>query len=1326
MFLKHHRLLLAAALFATCLVALFGGCGLSTHGTATNTESRCTASSQCNDDQLCTTDECTAEGVCTHTAMPDGDGPPSTQVPGSCQKSVCKAGLLAVVNDDLNVSDDGEFCTADDCKDGKPAHPQKPDTTECKVGQATGHCTAGKYAVECGVGLPPCDDKNACTDDSCDVANGKCVFSPLDGVKIPGVADKPGDCRTPRCIGGAAVETAFDDTDLPVTTSDCVTPTCAAGTPSLPPLPTGQTCATSSGTVCDGNGACVACNVEADCTNVPKSNECRTRTCNAHACATDFVPADTALVAQSPGDCQVIVCDGAGAKVSKADDKDLPVDGNDCRDHLCVAGAPQTPPLVLNTKCGVGQAFYCDGNGGCVGCTEAKLCNGVDDDCKTRTCVNNTCGFAYQPDGTALPVGKQKTGDCQELQCNGAGNVKSFAFDTDLPNDANDCTKDVCASGIASNPALAADTLCAVGYCDGQSACVQCTKAAQCPNAPLCVTATCNSNVCGTSNVAAGTLAPAGQQVPADCKDAVCDGNGGKTTQPNVGDLPNDNNQCTSDACTAQGIPSFVAKASHTVCTQNNGKVCDGNGACIGCVDNADCTAPGTCGGGNPGTANVCGCTKKTCAQQQATCGTPVDGCNAGGTLLCNDGAKNGAETDVDCGGNVATCTVRCAQGKACSANSDCSSGFCADGVCCNAACTGAACKACSQALNGVADGQCLDAKVGSADPRGVCAAGDVCATNAKCRCADSLKNGLETDADCGGGVCPKCMGGKACSVANDCGTTFCADGFCCDKACNTACVACSKALSGATNGTCGNIPAGNAVDPVHGSCTNVGDVCGTAGACRCADLGKDGLETDVDCGGVTCAKCAQGKACSANTDCGSGFCVEGVCCNSACSGSCQSCLAAKNNGANGTCGNIAAGQTPKTACAIATDVCGTGGQCRCGDGAKDGTETDIDCGGSVCGKCGQGKVCSGAGDCSTAGCVDGFCCDQSLAACSGCKACSAALTGGTSGTCGSVTSNTDPHNACSKGGGTEMCGTGGLCSCADGLMNGAETDLDCGGAVCGATCAVGKACNAGTDCSSAVCQGGKCVSSLCGNLVKDGAETDIDCGGGTCQKCPDAKKCGVDGDCVNATCISGTCYPATCRNTAKDGLETDVDCGGGACPTCAGNNKHCTGAGDCASGFCADTYCCNAACGGCQACSGALTGGTNGQCAVVTLYTDPHTACAGADACGVNNKCQCADSAENGTGGGTETDVDCGGSFCAACVNGKKCALDGDCSSGFCNPADLLCYAATCKNTTKDGLETDVDCGGGTCPKCALGLVCAINADCTSGNCNNGNLHCQ
>lgn len=51
---------------------------------------------------------------------------------------------------------------------------------------------------------------------------------------------------------------------------------------------------------------------------------------------------------------------------------------------------------------------------------------------------------------------------------------------------------------------------------------------------------------------------------------------------------------------------------------------------------------------------------------------------------------------------------------------------------------------------------------------------------------------------------------------------------------------------------------------------------------------------------------------------------------------------------------------------------------------------------------------------------------------------------------------------------------------------------------------------------------------------------------------------------------------------------------------------------------------------------------------------------------------------------------------------------------------ANKACDAAdpTCCDNMKDGKETDVDCGGGVCPRCGNGQTCKQDNDCTSNNC--------
>ena len=91
-----------------------------------------------------------------------------------------------------------------------------------------------------------------------------------------------------------------------------------------------------------------------------------------------------------------------------------------------------------------------------------------------------------------------------------------------------------------------------------------------------------------------------------------------------------------------------------------------------------------------------------------------------------------------------------------------------------------------------------------------------------------------------------------------------------------------------------------------------------------------------------------------------------------------------------------------------------------------------------------------------------------------------------------------------------------------------------------------------------------------------------------------------------------------------------------------------------------------------------------------------------------------CSDAVKNGD----ETDVDCGGVTCQKCADTKGCQKGGDCQSGVCDNGK--CQAPTCTDKVKNGSETDVD-GGGTCPACATGKVCKTSTDCKPGICASG-----
>ena len=77
-----------------------------------------------------------------------------------------------------------------------------------------------------------------------------------------------------------------------------------------------------------------------------------------------------------------------------------------------------------------------------------------------------------------------------------------------------------------------------------------------------------------------------------------------------------------------------------------------------------------------------------------------------------------------------------------------------------------------------------------------------------------------------------------------------------------------------------------------------------------------------------------------------------------------------------------------------------------------------------------------------------------------------------------------------------------------------------------------------------------------------------------------------------------------------------------------------------------------------------------------------------------------------------------------ASCGDGFVQANVEACDDGNASEDDMcttLCKAPACDDGIKSGMETDVDCGGGTCPKCDLDDACAAPSDCKSGACDAG-----
>jgi hypothetical protein len=891
-------------------------------------------------------------------------------------------------------------------------------------GTSTGGGTGGGTAG--GGGSGGCTSVADCPapPNSCQIAfclGGECgTTAEPAGTEAAPSEQTDGDCQVLLCDGLGNSEPQNDDTDLPDDGSECTDDVCNSGTPSNPPLPLGTACGTSG--TCDGAGSCTECQVPSDCTSLPPNDECQQRTCTSGACGQSFTAVNTPITAQTAGDCQSVVCDGSGSITSIDDDSDTPFDDNDCTDDVCTTGTPSNPPLADGTPCGTGGTFTCDGAGSCRGCTSPTDCQGTDTFCRTRTCESFTCGFDYTPQGTALPGADQILGNCLEEQCDGSGGVQGVPDATDVPaDDGNECTDETCVSGSPQHPPLPLNTACTQGgsYCDGAGDCVECNSPDQCTNqGTVCQDATCDSNACGLEDVANGTPAPPAAQTPGDCVRLTCDGSGGTNDVTDPGDLPVDGNDCTDDVCTGQ-VPSNPPLPSGTPCV--GGGTCDGSGNCSTAGANGyPCTTGTQC------TSGFCVdrvCCESACGDLCEACSSPKTGMADG---LCEE-VIAGQDPDLECTGNdtcngagacafqcgqdpdppggtcpsectggclAGTCIIDCNSPNECTSQQlDCPAGFrcevqcggnnacgsatinCPDRYACEVLCT----KGCASLAINCSTGVCAVSCSTASDCSSIALSCGVNGCVATCNGSDVVS------ANCGTScACDDCLAadGEPCASAAACTNGYCptADGVCCDTACDGTCEACLASKTGGTDGVCANIPDGDDPDD---ECL-LSRICDGTGSCR---------------------SFRDGEPCSSGLQCESLNCPpqDDVCCDTACDGTCEACLASKTNGTDGTCAPIPQDDDPDDEC-LAADTCDGSGSCQLKE---------------------NGDTCSAGTECQSGHCPadDGVCCDTD---CNGpCRACTNADTGGNEGQCGNVSYGLDPTDDCTD---PQVCDGTGSC----------------------------------------------------------------------------------------------------------------------------------------------------------------------------------------------------------------------------------------------------------------------------------------------------------
>jgi len=516
------------------------------------------------------------------------------------------------------------------------------------------------------------------------------------------------------------------------------------------------------------------------------------------------------------------------------------------------------------------------------------------------------------------------------------------------------------------------------------------------------------------------------------------------------------------------------------------------------------------------------------------------------------------------------------------------------------------------------------------------------------------------------------------------------------------------------------------------------GYVCGSDDFCR-RQVGDNGRVA-----GPPGSK-KQGEACAGGDECETKNCVDGVCCDSACTDACRTCNHPDNRGA---CVAIARGEAPAhagcdqqpAASCGANGLCDGMGGCQlyddttvCGEASCDGASNSFSpearcdghgacaaaasggiscapfackangkacadsCGAAAecvganacvngsCGLIGNGLPCHDAGQCQSGFCVDGVCCNAPCG-----EQCMACDTSAALGTCSPVVAG-NPHGAraACAGAGTSCAGQCTAASATSCTYPAAET-------VCrSASCANGMS-NA-MQTAAATCDG----HGACGAAVTTGCGVYLCGSGGLC-----ATSCVGDFDCA-----------------------AGFVCEGGACQAKGTTAAPCSSSGQCAAGLvCKDGVCCDGACT--DACRSCNLPGQAGHCVVVASADDPDSCPADTHTCDAGGACKLKDGQSCGGG-------DCAAGACTTFYPDADGDTFGDAgkAKGFCGsaPAGWVPNGGDCCDTAGAGKDVhpgqaawftvagpcggfDYDCDGNATPQYPAGGACMDAISCTPG----------
>jgi subtilisin-like proprotein convertase family protein len=971
----------------------------------------------------------------------------------------CHCDGACVPNQTLGIACDEDVdCASGFCVDGVCCNSRCEGLCKtCKGVDTEGTCT---YVVNEG------DADNECP--SCQTCNGSGACA-----KVAAGKDPVNDCTAlsqSTCLLDGACDGNGSCSKWPLGT-ECQAKKCVNGQKTNPSLCNGSGTCQAGPTVSCGLYNCTAggddclttCSSDTDCASgnwCDKFNQCVPKKALGDVCSSvlGYSPTADANAQCSSGFCaDGVCCSDACQGACKACD----TLGNE---GICILASPSTDPLQ---ECGIcGQ---CDGVGSCV-----KTPAGEDDPRQTCDAIKKlatTCSY----DGTCNGDGACRLWTWGTVCVNGTGCTAADGGAGDWANGASICN--------GNGQCIPAGQLACSPYrCNGTDACFDtCNTNAECAPTAICYGNKCiqakpDGQTC--SGETAGYECQSGLCVDGICCATACDG--------------------LCEACNVTGklgictaIPANTDPANECTTACN---ACDGNRACGAVTPGTDptddcaaslqtsCGLDGTCGAGGVCRSWLDGtvCTAQTCnpITNTLTLASTCDGlgvCDNNGTKSCSPFKCNNLKTncaticafDTDCVigaycGQDRRCHAKKANdGSTCAEDKECISGICTDGFCCDSEC-GLTCESCA-----------LPGKVGTCtlvaaqeDPDNDCAEPCQACSGIDHTCILAVA-GSDPNADC-----TQSEPGT-CGLDGNCDGT----GLCQYWASTTECrpASCVNGLltqASTCPGEGASCPTGEEV-----SCGNYR--CDGTSACKTA------CDTDADClGGAYCrtdthecvAKLSIGEDCGENAQCASGFCADGVCCETSCDGGCRSCNLPDSVG---VCTFFGTGTDPDVDCE-SCQVCNGAGLCVA---AANNTDPKDECAAGA-GECGLSGFCNGASTC-------GY--------------------WGNDHNCGATSCAADVFTPFGKCDGEGNCAASQPEPCVAFKCND-------GGTSCRTVCTTNDQCQTGFWCNSL----GKCVSSM---------PNGTPCNPAVPAECD-------SGYCVNGFCCDGTCA-STCKTCNQNWSTT-------------------------------------------------------------------------------------------------------------------------------------------------------------------------------------------